>query len=45
MEALTNPIGLRISDFDFAVFDVVDRQVQLIIVSFRSSAILGAAIR
>ena len=40
MEALTDAVGLRMIGFSPGMFDVVDSQVELIVMSFRFSTIL-----
>lgn len=45
MEALTDAISLWRPYLGFRVFNVIDRQIQLIIVGFCPAALFGAAIR
>ena len=40
MEALADAVGLRMIGFSPGMFDVVDSQVELIVMSFRFSTIL-----
>lgn len=44
MKAFTNTICLRVAHFSLGVLDIIDGQIELIIVSFQFSAILGASV-
>jgi hypothetical protein len=45
VEALRNPVGLRMPGLGFGVVDVINRQIQLVIMLFDLAAIFGAPIR
>jgi hypothetical protein len=44
MEALDDPVGLRAFNLGTGMIDILDCQVQLVFVTFRCAAVLGAAI-
>ena len=44
VETLANTVGLRMIGFRFGVLNVIERQIELVIVTLRFAAIFGATV-